>query len=288
MKTTRIPITELVSDERCQTRAATVEAIVEEYRDAYAARAEMPPLLAFRVDGALAIVDGHHRYLAASLAGCRWLEVEVVGEGSWDEAQWYALGVNKHHGLRRTNEDKRRTVQVALTNPIGAEQSSRVLAEQCGVSHDFVARLRKAKSTSTGTLSSDDGHSAGFRTAGTKPLANPLDAPEPDPWADGPEPDDEPEPDDAEVLPPWTSDLDWAVTAILQVRRQTVTALKRHGEPTHALLHRVRMHLSDAATALSQATPTACPQCDGEGCERCGDRGWIEAGRRTKGEVTDG
>lgn len=284
----KLPINEIVSDERCQTRAATDESVVEEYRTAYVAGASMPPIEVFRVGGVAVIVDGTHRYLAASLAAVRWLEVVEVGSGSWDEAQWYALAANKAHGLRRSNADKRRTVEVALRNPIAQEQSSRVVAEQCGVDHKTLEKIRRElqaagevapRKTRTDSL--------GRQQPAAKSLEKPGDVgkvatPDPEPGAGTPHDDSTPS-----VLPAYADDYAQQADAILALRRVVVTALGRHGEATHQTMHRVRDALTDAARILGHATPVVCPQCQGPGCRRCGERGWIEAGQRTQSEAAE-
>jgi hypothetical protein len=57
------------------------------------------------------------------------------------DAEWYALSTNQKHGLRRTREDKRKAVSRALE--IDPDRSDREIARHLGVSHPFVARLRR-------------------------------------------------------------------------------------------------------------------------------------------------
>src|SRR5690606_14855359 len=131
-----------VLDERCQARADVDHDAVQEYRAAYEAGVELPPPRVFMVSGKAILIDGFHRVPAAMNAGKRWLRCEGVGEGTIDEAIWHAAAVNQTHGVRRTNADKRRAVRLALETEIGMEQSSRVIAEHVGVSHEFVNKIR--------------------------------------------------------------------------------------------------------------------------------------------------
>jgi hypothetical protein len=71
------------------------------------------------------------------------LPIEIVGKGTMAEAGWAALGKNHNHGVRRTREDKRKAVQMALGNEAAAKMSNRKLAEYIEVSHTFVANERK-------------------------------------------------------------------------------------------------------------------------------------------------
>jgi hypothetical protein len=50
-------------------------------------------------------------------------------------------------GLRRTNEDKRGAVEQALKHPKAGKMSDRAIAEHCGVTHSFVAKVREEVAT---------------------------------------------------------------------------------------------------------------------------------------------
>lgn len=147
----RVPVAEIRLDDRCQPRAESVQAdAVLDYAAAYRDGAELPPVRVFEVtegdsaeDLGLYLVDGFHRVGAAHTAGIDVLRVEVVGSGDIDDAQWAAASQNRAHGVRRTNADKRRAVELALTSGVGEEQSSRAIAEWVGVSHQLVATIRQ-------------------------------------------------------------------------------------------------------------------------------------------------
>jgi hypothetical protein len=74
-------------------------------------------------------------------------QAAAVAEARQD-ARWLALGANKAHGLRQTNEDKRRAVEAALR--MRPEWSDSRIAEHVGVHHSTVgdARKRLAESAS--------------------------------------------------------------------------------------------------------------------------------------------
>jgi len=94
------------------------------------------------------LADGFHRYHAHRRAGLDQIEVDVK-EGTLREAMLYAVGANTDHGLRRTNEDKRKAVLTMLTNEVVAKDdegklwSDREIARRCSVSQTFVSRLRQ-------------------------------------------------------------------------------------------------------------------------------------------------
>jgi hypothetical protein len=122
------------------------EQALEEYADAYRAGDTLPPLDVFEVEAELVIVDGFHRHEAARRAKVATLPVRTVGKGSMADAEWHALGSNQKHGLRRTREDKRRAVWLALD--LGDDRSNREIAKHIGVSHTFVANLRRVEQQS--------------------------------------------------------------------------------------------------------------------------------------------
>lgn len=55
---------------------------------------------------------------------------------------WHCLGANAHHGLRRTNTDKRKAVETLLKDGEWAKWSNNKIAKMCGVSQPFVSSLR--------------------------------------------------------------------------------------------------------------------------------------------------
>jgi hypothetical protein len=136
-------VADLRSHEDCQARLGLAEEAVKSYERAYKAGKSLPALECFEVDGELIVVDGFHRLEAAKRADVATLPVEIVGKGTMAEAEWTALGKNHNHGVRRTREDKRKAVQMALGNEAAAKMSNRKLAEYLEVSHTFVANERK-------------------------------------------------------------------------------------------------------------------------------------------------
>ena len=123
----------------CQSRVGMDAAIIEEYADAYADGAPMPPVDLYRdEDGQLYCGDGHYRIMGARQAG---VDVRaIVYDGGMRAAQWRACAANAEHGVRRTAEDKRRAVAMAIA--LEPEMSDNELARHCRVSAHFVASVR--------------------------------------------------------------------------------------------------------------------------------------------------
>jgi hypothetical protein len=57
------------------------------------------------------------------------------------DAVLFSVGANATHGLRRSNEDKRRAVKTLLAVAEWAAWPQVKIAEACGVSREFVSRV---------------------------------------------------------------------------------------------------------------------------------------------------
>lgn len=142
-----VDLNDMVLDGTLQVRANMDKDTTAEYAQAMQEGATFPPVTLFDVGGQLLLVDGWHRHSAAQICGYRSLEANVI-RGSREDALAFAIKANLANGLRYSNEDKRRVVGIACET--WPTLSSRGIAQLCGVSADFVARLR-------GQLSSNDG-----------------------------------------------------------------------------------------------------------------------------------
>lgn len=156
MKTLNIKIIRI--DGGTQSRERIDEAVVAEYAAAIADGAQFPPVKVFFDGTDTYLADGFHRYFAHLKANKASIAAEIVN-GTLRDAILYSCGANSMHGLRRTNEDKRKAVMLMLEDFEWSEWSDREIARQCGVSHVFVAGLRKGsqpevkkQKTSTGKV----------------------------------------------------------------------------------------------------------------------------------------
>lgn len=136
---TKVKISDISADERFQARVVLNHATVEDYAEAMDSGAKLPPIECVRIDGALHVVDGFHRLAAHIRRGEDRIEANVV-DGTVEHALAAASSANIAHGLRRTNEDKLRSVRMYLTAHPSA--SDRKAATHCGVSHPTVAKVR--------------------------------------------------------------------------------------------------------------------------------------------------
>jgi len=136
----KLKLTEIVTDAGTQVRAGLNETTVADYAEALAEGAKFPPVVVFHDGNRHVAADGFHRIHAAMQTGATVIECDVRPGGKVDALK-LALGCNAHHGLRRTNADKRHAVGLALGE--FPQLSDRALAEMCVVSDHFVGDIRR-------------------------------------------------------------------------------------------------------------------------------------------------
>lgn len=124
-----------------QSRVALNEEVVSDYADVIRKGGTLPPVVVFHDGGAYWLADGFHRFHAHRQARAEDIEADVH-TGTKRDAVLYSVGANAHHGLRRSNDDKRRAVQTLLDDAEWSQWSDRQIAEACGVSPPFVAAVR--------------------------------------------------------------------------------------------------------------------------------------------------
>jgi hypothetical protein len=273
----KLKLDQIIIDQGTQTRVALNEDTISDYAEAMTEGAKFPAVVVF-TDGCRAphdvgavcylLADGFHRFRAAER--CGWKEIDAdIRKGSRMDAIKYSLGANIIHGLRRTNADKRRAVEIALRE--FAKISDRQIAEMCGVHHQLVATVRSERV--------DDSSTSQTRTD-TLGRQQPAHKPPRDP---GPPPVQEKDPNGklipSKLLPLWRrrQEIQDQVTQISKIRSE----LERGNEEKdqlYAELSYQQAHaaLSTAYTAIKATMPyCVCPSCQGEGCRACGGRGLI-------------
>jgi len=139
----KLPLSNIVADPTFQSRETIDEETVSEYAELINQGREFPPVVVFACDGSYLLVDGFHRLAAHALSGKKTITAEIH-EGNRRDALLFSITANVSHGLRRTNEDKRRAVNLLLVDDEWKTWSSGYIASVCGVSDRFVDKLRKA------------------------------------------------------------------------------------------------------------------------------------------------
>lgn len=149
-----------------QPRARIDEQLVSEYASAMQSGDSFPAVVVFRDGVDTWLADGFHRFHAARKNGATSI-LASVRTGTLRDAILFSVGANSDHGLRRTNEDKRRSVLTMLNDAEWAKWSDREIARHAAVSHDFVSRLRPSLSSndSEKTYTTKHGTTAKMNTA---------------------------------------------------------------------------------------------------------------------------
>lgn len=141
MTVTWIRLDQIRIDGETQARARIDPDAVAEYADQLMEGAALPPAVVFREGAEHWLADGFHRYHANRKIGAITMPAEVL-EGTLHDAKLHAYAANKTHGLRRTNEDKRKAVMGMLA--LVPDWSDRAIADHVGVSDKTVASQRPA------------------------------------------------------------------------------------------------------------------------------------------------
>jgi hypothetical protein len=145
----QIRLSSIRLDGGTQPRAATDPDLVGQYADALVNGAKFPPLVLYHDGSDYWLADGFHRYHAMDGCGLTSVPCEVR-QGTRRDAILFSVGANAAHGLRRTNEDKRRAVLRLLDDPEWSGWSDREIARTCQVSPDLVGKLRPAGKVTVG------------------------------------------------------------------------------------------------------------------------------------------
>ncbi len=170
----KLKLSEIVTDAGTQVRAGLNEATVVDYAEALAGGAKFPPVVVFHDGSRYVAADGFHRVHAAGRTGATQIECDIRMGGKTDALK-FALGCNAHHGLRRTNADKRHAVELALME--FPKLSDRALAEMCLVGHTFVADVRRSQVESDSTSGANASHLPAPPRIGKDGKAYPLPPP---------------------------------------------------------------------------------------------------------------
>lgn len=149
----QLRLSEVTLDTRLRVRAVD-EDVARDYADDID---ELPPVTVWLLGELYLLVNGWHRYRAHQLAGATCVRV-VVMTGSYQQAMLYVAGADRQVGVRRTRETKRAAVLLVLSTPNGANWSDRDVAKHCGVSHTFVAQLRRHGAPQTSDKVAENGN----------------------------------------------------------------------------------------------------------------------------------
>lgn len=283
-----------IADLRCdggtQARVAIDEDTIADYCAAYKRGEQLPPVEDYRdEDGERWVADGFHRLIARARAGFDTIGARTR-KGTREDAIEHAARANADHGLRRTNADKRRAVEMLLALKKYRKASDRAVAEAARVDHKTVAAVREVGKSPPAKVSAGKptpvpsfaGNQQGDdEGAGALPLAR-LDAPAPG------------EPTQAQALEmhgmparaEWLRDVNGKVAGLHEIDSKLRALQARAGEllPEVSTSQAAREAIRLAGVAIRALSPhCACVFCrDPDGydgrrsqCSACGDLGYL-------------
>jgi uncharacterized ParB-like nuclease family protein len=138
-----VDIDTITVDAAAQMRVAgTDPATVADYAEAMESGAKFPPIVVFHDGDGYHLADGFQRVEAARKIG-REAILADVRQGGRRDAILFAVGANANHGLRRTQDDKRRAVETLLRDPAWSRMSDRKVGEAAKVDHKTVAKIKR-------------------------------------------------------------------------------------------------------------------------------------------------
>jgi len=124
-----------------QMREHLDQNVVQDYAEKMRDGVVFPPMITMFDGSTHWLVDGFHRYLAVQAAGKQGYNCEVH-TGTQQDAIFMATSVNGSHGLQRSNETKRKAVEVTIAHPKAEGWSNTQIAKHCGVSVPFVGAIK--------------------------------------------------------------------------------------------------------------------------------------------------
>lgn len=164
--TKSIAISKVKVDGGTQTRAGTNGPVVYEYADLMRVGVKFPPIVVYHDGEEYWLADGFHRVAAAKEVRLSNIMADIH-QGTRRDAVLHSVGANTDHGLRRTNDDKRRAVEMLLRDEEWAKWSNREIARRCAVSDVMVGNIRENLKATANHLQSNERIGADGRTTNT-------------------------------------------------------------------------------------------------------------------------
>lgn len=136
-----LEISQIRMDGGTQPRAQLNWLVIDEYAESMKSGVKFAPVTVFYDGKEHWLADGFHRVNAALQAEKETITADVH-QGTRRDAVLWSVGANADHGLRRTNEDKRRAVMSLLNDSEWVQWSDNEIARRCKVSQPFVSKIR--------------------------------------------------------------------------------------------------------------------------------------------------
>ena len=134
-----------ISDGSAQVRVEMSDQTVIDYAEEMDGGAIFPPVVVYFDGTDHWLAEGYHRVEAARKIGRDSIAAEVH-EGTKRDAILLGIGANATHGLRRTQADKWRAVEILLRDDEWSKLSDRQIAKRAKVDHKTVGKIRREMS----------------------------------------------------------------------------------------------------------------------------------------------
>ena len=141
MHVVQLAIGVIIADPEIQSRVTFDEGCAKDYADEIKIGKLFPPVTVFFDGEKYWLADGFHRLRAHVLAEYSSIPAEVQ-TGTKRDAIFFAAGCNGAHGLRRTNEDKRKAVLMLMLDQHWGTWSDNKIAKACRVTQPYVSGIR--------------------------------------------------------------------------------------------------------------------------------------------------
>lgn len=142
----QFPIEQVTVDKGLQARVNLNNDAIGDYKDVIFSGGTLPPVELIKDGDTYYLWDGFHRHAAYQRLGIMTIPVNIR-KGTRQDAILASVGANQTHGIRRTNADKRRAVDMVfnLMDSVKENWTDQRIAELTGVSAMFVGNVRKEK-----------------------------------------------------------------------------------------------------------------------------------------------
>ena len=258
-------LSDIRTDGGTQPRASMNLDTITEYAEDMRAGAKFPPVVVYHDGKVNWLADGFHRVAAAKMAGQVEIEVEIR-QGTQRNAILHSVGANGTHGMRRTNEDKRRAVLRLLEDEEWRRLSDREIARRCAVSNQFVSNLRPQASVNDGQIPTERTVKRGGTVYTQKtenigrrpePQAEPRETqkarPEPTVWVREEAEQAVREPKETAPEPP--PERDYSTDVVFRSTVASIDAVLKHvarRDVRHEVINLLIKHLRDMSIRLNQ------------------------------------
>jgi len=134
-----LPLSSIEVDPTVNIRDKLDEGTIQWYMESFE---QLPPVIAYRLNGKLLLADGFHRWSAAERLGLGELRVEVR-EGTAEEAQEFAVMANWRHGKNLSQFERDKAVARMATMLHPAETNEQI-GKRMDLSERSVRRALRA------------------------------------------------------------------------------------------------------------------------------------------------